>query len=201
MALTRKFLSALGIEADKIDEIINAHTETVDGLKDELAKAKEAAAKLPDVQKELNDMKAAAEKDGKDPFKVKYEAVKEDFENYKKDIAAKEAKANKTAAYRELLKKAGVSEKRIDAVLKVSDVDGIKLDKDGKAEDADKLLKSIKEEWADFISSESTKGAKTATPPENNGGKAYKSREEIYAIKDPAVRQQAILDNHDLFGF
>ena len=30
MALTRKFLAALGIEADKIDEIINAHSETVD---------------------------------------------------------------------------------------------------------------------------------------------------------------------------
>ena len=28
MALTRKFLSALGIESDKVDEIISAHTET-----------------------------------------------------------------------------------------------------------------------------------------------------------------------------
>ena len=40
MALTRKCLSALGIEAEKIDEIISAHTETVDGLKDEIAKYK-----------------------------------------------------------------------------------------------------------------------------------------------------------------
>ena len=80
----------------------------------------------------MDDLKAAAEKNGKDPFKVKYEAIKEEFDNYKKDISAKETKANKTAAYRELLKKAGVSEKRIDTVLKVSDVDGIEIDKDGK---------------------------------------------------------------------
>lgn len=200
MALTRKFLSALGIEADKIDEIINAHTETVDGLKDELAKAKEAAAKLPDVQKELNDMKAAAEKDGKDPFKVKYEAIKEDFENYKKEVTAKETKAAKTDAYRDLLKKAGVAGKRIDAVLKVSDVDGIKLDKDGKAEDENKLLEAIKTEWADFITTETVKGAQTATPPASTGRKSYKTKEEIYAIKDAGERQQAILENHDLFG-
>ena len=35
MALTRKFLSALGIEEDKVDEIIKAHTETVDALKEQ----------------------------------------------------------------------------------------------------------------------------------------------------------------------
>ena len=33
MALTRKMLKAMGIEDDKIDQIIEAHTETVDGLK------------------------------------------------------------------------------------------------------------------------------------------------------------------------
>ena len=167
MALSRKFLSALGIEADKIDEIINAHTETVDGLKDELSKAKTEAGKLPAIQKELEDLKAAAEKDGKDPFKVKYEAIKEDFENFKKDIAAKETRATKSAAYRALLKDAGIAEKRIDAVLKVSDIDGLKLDKDGKIEDADKLKESVKTEWADFIVTESTKGADPATPPGN----------------------------------
>ena len=168
MALSRKFLSAMGIEADKIDEIINAHTETVDGLKDELAKYKADAGKVPAIQKELDDLKAAAEKDGKDPYKVKYEAIKEDFENYKKDIAAKEEKTAKSAAYKALLKEAGIAEKRLDAVLKVSDIDGVKLGKDGKIEDADKLLESVKTEWADFITKETVKGADPATPPAND---------------------------------
>ena len=135
MALTRKFLSALGIDADKIDEIISAHTETVDALKQERDEYKATADKLPSVQKELNDLKTAAEKDGKDPYKVKYEAIKEEFENYKNEQTAKETKAQKQAAYKALLAECGVAEKRIDAVLRVSDVDSIKLDKDGKIEE------------------------------------------------------------------
>ena len=35
MALTRKFLSALGIEEAKIDEIISAHVDTVNVLKEQ----------------------------------------------------------------------------------------------------------------------------------------------------------------------
>ena len=43
MALTRKFLKALGIEEDKIEEIITAHGETVAALKDEIDKAEQSA--------------------------------------------------------------------------------------------------------------------------------------------------------------
>ena len=57
MALTRKFLSALGIEADKVDEIINAHAETVNALKEERDNYKADAEKLPAVQKELDELK------------------------------------------------------------------------------------------------------------------------------------------------
>ena len=34
MSLTRKFLSAMGIEEDKIEQIIDAHTDTVNALKE-----------------------------------------------------------------------------------------------------------------------------------------------------------------------
>ena len=61
MAITRKFLKAMGIEDDKIEQIIDAHTETVDGLKADVDKYREDALKLPDVQKELNDLKAAGD--------------------------------------------------------------------------------------------------------------------------------------------
>lgn len=40
MALIRIFLAVLGIEDAKIDEIIRAHTDTVNGLKDEIEKFK-----------------------------------------------------------------------------------------------------------------------------------------------------------------
>ena len=46
MALTRNFLKALGIEEEKIGEIINAHSETVTALKADIEKYKEDAEKL-----------------------------------------------------------------------------------------------------------------------------------------------------------
>ena len=39
MALTRKMLRAMGIEDEKADEIIEAHAETVDALKQQIADA------------------------------------------------------------------------------------------------------------------------------------------------------------------
>ena len=53
MALTRKMLKAMGIEEEKIDEIIDAHTETVNALKDQAKQDKDAAARLESVQKEI----------------------------------------------------------------------------------------------------------------------------------------------------
>lgn len=197
MALTRKFLTALGIEAEKIEEIITAHTETVDALKEQRDAYKTDAEKLPAVQKELNDLKA--ETDGQDSWKLKYDAVKEEFDNYKTEQKQKETEAAKRTAYRQLLKDAGVSEKRIDSVLRVSKLDDLKLDKEGKITDADKVTNAIKEEWADFISTEGTKGAETATPPNNSGSKM--SKEEILKIKDTSARQKAMAENHELFGF
>ena len=200
MSLTRKFLSALGIEDEKVDEIINAHTETVNALKEQRDNYKEDAEKLTAVQKELDDMKAAAEKGGEDAYKVKYEALKEDFDTYKKEQTAKEIHAKKEKAYRELLQDAGISEKRIESVLKVSDVDALEFDEADKVKEADTLKKSISEEWADFIVQTETKGAQTATPP-TGSGKVYKTKDEIMSIKDTSERQKAIAENHEIFGF
>lgn len=179
----KAILSSHNIPVDELDkcaeEICSRHAADFDSIKEERDTYKKDAETLVSVRKELDDLKAAAEKDGKDPFKVKYEAIKEEYENYKKDQTAKETKAAKSSAYRALLKEAGISDKRLDAVLKVSDIDGIELDKDGKIKDAEKLTETIKSEWADFISTSEKKGAETKTPPV--GGNNVKSREEIYA--------------------
>lgn len=170
MALTRKFLSALGIEAEKIDEIIEAHTDTVNALKEERDKYKKSHEDLPGIQKELDALKKAAEQDGENPYKAQYEDLKKEYDSYKADVDAKELAAKKKEAYSALLKKAGVSEKRIGAIIKVSQIDGIELDKDGNIKDASDLEKKVKEEWQDFIVTEETKGAETKTPPEGAGG-------------------------------
>jgi len=200
MALSRKMLKAMGIEDEKIDQIIEAHSDTVDALKEERDKYKVEAEKVPGIKKELDELKEAAEKnEGKNPYKVKYEALKEEFETFKADTEKAASKAAKENAYKAILKESGILEKHIDKVLKVSDLDSIELDKDGKIKDVDALKKSIKEEWDDFIPQDKgTRGANTSTPPSNTGGSKM-SKEEIFKIKDTAERQKAMLENKELF--
>lgn len=174
MALTRKFLKALGIEDEKIDEIINAHVETLQPIKDERDSLKEKAEQYDAVAKERDKLQKAADaaKDsGDDSYKVKFEELQKEFEAYKTEAATKAEKEAKARLYRELAKKAGVNEKRLDAIMKVTSLDGLKLDKDGKAlVDADKLEESIKTEWADFLTNETERGAASSNPPAGNSG-------------------------------
>lgn len=203
MALTRKFLNALGIEEAKIEQIIEAHTETVDALKEERDKYKADADKLPGVTKERDDYKTIADKADKDPYKVKYDALKEEYDNYKSDQQKREKAAKVNDAVRAVLKEIGVADKRIDAVMRVTDTGELELDENGKIVTEKELKKQLKDEWADFIVSRREQGASVANPPENNGGGKL-TKAEIYAKDEhgryklsTAERQKAIAENPD----
>lgn len=193
MALTRKMLKAMGIEDEKIDEIIEAHREVTDSLKADRDKYKTDAEKLADIQNELDEANKKLEAVDTDEYKAKYEKEHKDFEDYKKSIDAEKTKAKKVEAYKGLLKEAGVSEKRIDAITKITSMDDIELDADGKIKDSDKKIEAVKEEYSDFIVTEDTKGADTKTPPGNNGGAgkplsraaevAMRHNEMLYGVK------------------
>lgn len=201
MALTRKMLKAMGIEDDKIDQIIEAHTETVDGLKADLSKYRADAEALPDIQKQLEKAQADLEAGKKDSWKIKYDAIKEEFDGYKNEQIKKETHAAKEKAYRDLLKRAGVSEKRLESVLRVSDVDGVELDDKGGVKDAEKLTENIKSEWADFIVTTEIRGANTANPPANNPGGSmtkadiYKKDDHGRYVMSASERQKALMEN------
>lgn len=175
--LSMQFLSALGIDDDKAQEICARHKEVLTEIKTERDKYKEEAEKLPEIQKQLDDLKKKqSEKDG-DPSEL--EKVKKDladktaeYEKYKADIEAKETKAKKEEAFRKLLKEAGISEKRIDIVVKASpsEIEAIAFDKEGKIKDSDKLTASVKETWADFVVNQQQRGADVQTPPAGGNG-------------------------------
>ena len=57
MAVTRKLLKALGIEDEKADQILEAHTETVNEIREERDRYKADAEQLPGVQQELAELK------------------------------------------------------------------------------------------------------------------------------------------------
>lgn len=185
------------ISSEKFSEVANAINNAVGK---EFVDKKRYNEKLTEIDTLKGEKQNAEDKaTGAEKWKTKYDALKDDFDAYKKDVSAKESKATRESAYKKLLKEAGVSEKRIDAVLKVSDVDSLEMEDDGSFKDSDKILENIKEEWADFITTTETRGAKTATPPKSTNVKMTK--EEIMKIEDDGERQKAIAENHDLFGF
>ena len=164
MSLTRKFLKALGVEEDKIEQIIDAHDETVHGLKEERDKYKADAEKLPEVQRELETAKAAAKNSGD------AQKIQKDFDDYKAEVQAKETKAKKEAALRKVAKDAGLTEAGISKEVKYRDYGTFELDDKGEIKNAKDLIKSMREEWPEYIASESTSGAPIYTPPGGDGG-------------------------------
>lgn len=173
MALTRKLLKGMGLTDEQVDTIIEAHTDTVDGLKADLSKYKKDAEKLSDVQKELDELKAK----GDDGWKEKHDKLKGEFDAYKKDVEAKETHNKKVEAYKAVLKDANLSEKGIEKAVKYAEWDKIELGEDGKLKGANDHIKAVRDEWAEYVTTTTTTGAKTSTPPANNHAKNYTTAE------------------------
>ena len=201
MSITRKMLKGMGLTEEQVDTIIEEHTSVTDALKEKAQKYESTAQKLATVEKELNDLKAGGS-DWEDRYNKEHEA----FENYKKDIESKTEQESIKTAYKALLKDQNVSEKRIDTILKLTDFSEMKLTKDGKIANEEKVIEKIKEDWSDLISKQSEKGADVSTPP--NGGGSKLTRDDIYAKDEhgrykmsTSDRQKAISENPDLFGY
>lgn len=196
MALTRSMLKGMGLTEEQVGAIIDAHTETVDGLKGERDKYKKEIEKIPELEKKIDELENS--KDDED-WQGKYEEEHKKFEEYKNEVSGKETAAQVEKAYRKLLvEKCGVGDKYVDTICNVTKFSDMKLDKDGNLVDADKLEENVKAKYSGFISSKETRGKEVETPP-SGGGKA-KTKEEILNIEDTAERQAAIAENLELFG-
>lgn len=180
MALTRKMLKAMGIEDEKIDQIIDAHTETVEGLKNQVSAYKADAEKLPGVQRELDDLK----KEGGDGgYKAKYEKEHKDFADYKAGIAAKESAAAKEKAARAYFAGKGIPDGSMAMAIRGAkeEIEGLELDGD-KIKDATALDRLLAGDYKGLIGKQTTQGTDTQTPPDTTGG--AKSRADIYKKDD-----------------
>ena len=157
-------LTAMGIEAEKIDQIIEAHGETVDALKKEAEAVKEQAGRVPALEKEIEDMKAAQPTED---WEAKYNALKAESDSYRAQVAQEKADAEKASMYRAMLRDLGIAEKRIDAIMKVADLGGVSVE-NGAIAGAEELSRNLAEEWAEFIPQVTTQGANVPTPPQTD---------------------------------
>lgn len=193
MTLTRKMLSAMGIEQDKIDQIIESHADTVNGLKEKASELQKQAERVPSLEKQIEELKAAQPTED---WEAKFNALKNEYEDFRAKVDNERATQEKSRLYRAMLREVGVDEKRFNSIMKLTDLSEIKVE-DGKIEDAESVKKSIADEWGDFIVQKSVHGAPVDDPPANAGSKM--SKDEIMSIKDTRERQKAIADNIELF--
>lgn len=188
-------LKAMGIEEDKIDQIIEAHAETVEGLKRDLSEAKDSAEKLSEVQKELDELKA--EDHGKKA---------RDWEKKYNDLMAENTKKAKMEAFRAVLKDASLSEKGIEKAIKYADWDSMELDENGGLKDAKAHIKTAKEEWSEYIETVTKTGADTPMPPANDEGNKltradiYKKDDKGRYVMSTTERQKALAENPNLMN-
>ena len=170
MALTRKLLKGMGLTDEQVDTIIEAHTDTVDGLKADVSKYKSDAEKLPGVQKELDDLKAA----GDGGYKEKYEKEHKAFEDYKADITAKESKAAKEKAVRAYFESKNITGANLDLAMRGCGEEMAALVMDGdKIKDTTSLDALVDGTYKALVSTEHMQGANPATPPANPPAKNY----------------------------
>ncbi len=192
MALTRKALKAMGLADEQVDSIIEMHSETVDGLKADLSKYKENAEKLPSVQKELDDLKAA----GDGGWKEKHDAVQKEFSDYKTGIEARESRTAKENAAKAYFASKNIS--NINLAMRSSSAEIEKLELDGeKIKDTAALDALVAGDLASLVEKpglQITMGGKLTSRKETM------TKEDIIAIKDGAARRKAIAENPELFG-
>ena len=172
MAFTRATIRNLAKESG-----VEIPKEFEDALVAEHLTARNAYAE-EQVKAELEKQPVAKAENVKDS--EEYKTLKADFDKYKAEVTEKETKAAKEAAYRAILKDANLSEKGIEKAVKYADWDKIELGTDGKLKGANDHIKAARDEWAEYVTTTTTTGAKTSTPPANTGGSKL-TKAEIYA--------------------
>lgn len=216
LALTQSLLKSLGIESDQRDAIMAAHQDTLESIKSERDGLQDIAAKVPDLERQIEALKAA---DESDEWKAKYEQAEADaekakadaeklqgeieslkaakdklqgeFDTYKGDVAAEKANAEKLELYKGLLRDIGLDEKRVDKAARLKSLDELTVE-DGKLEGYEELKKAEADEWAEFIpQSQGTHGQRVPNPPKGEG---------VPEGADPEIAKMLQQRHDDLFG-
>ena len=192
MALTRNYLKSMGLTEEQVNAIIENHTDSIDGLKAELATARAAAETVEALTKERDELKDKLSKAG-DAAKVQAE-----FDAYRQQVETEKANAAKSAAVRKALKASGVQrEEFLDLLMGKVELDKVEMDGDAVKDEAS-FVAPFKASYAGCFASESEQGTKLQNPP--SGGGTRMTKEQIAKIENRDERRAAIAANLDLFN-
>ncbi len=166
MSFTKKFLTDLGVEDEKAEQIFEIYKEEINALKSDSKKLAEVQKQLDEANKKLTES----------------EDFKSQLEKLKSEISAKEITERKSGALRKILKEKGYSDRGIEKISKYGGyIDGIELDENGGIKNSDKLVTEIENEWSEYKPSETTDYTEPSTPPKNNNTNGTESEASKYA--------------------
>ena len=199
MAFTRATIRNLakesGVELPKEleDALVSEHLTARNAYAEEQVKA--------ELEKQPTE-KAVNVKDSEE-----YKTLEKSFNDYKAEIANKQAKEAKEKAVRAFYESKGITGKNLEIAMRGSraEIDGIELDGD-KIKDNSALDALVKGDFSGLVATTTTKGANTANPPANNGGgkitKAdiYKKDDKGKYVMTTAERQKALAENPELLS-
>lgn len=158
----------MGIEDEKIEQIIEAHAETVSALKDQIDDAKESAENLGKITKERDELLTKLEESGKTADK--YEKLKAEYEKYKTDVEGEKTAAAKQKAVKEYFESKKITGGNLEIALKgcKDEIAAIVLNDNGGISDTTVLDGLVSGMYAGLVSQEGLKGAEVPNPPQIN---------------------------------
>lgn len=167
-------LQEYGVPAENLDSaaeyFCSAHKTDLDAIKEQRDTYKADAETLATVQKELDEAREALTTAKNDGWKDKHDTLKKEFEDYKKVVTAKEAKSAKEAAVRAYYEGKGITGKALEVAMRGSgaEIEAVELE-GGKIKDSKALDALVAGDFSGLVSTTTTKGAETATPPAGGG--------------------------------
>ena len=210
MSFKRSDLVALGIEPEKIQTLIEWHSDTVKALQAKIAENEDNSDKLAKVQAELDEAKKSLDTanktiaaNEKDNYKGKYESLQAELEKVKSDYASKEIAAKRDSIIKKAAKERKYSDEAISILLdsKADYSSRIELDNDGNATNLDDVFKAIATDKPMLTPKEDVSAPVIANPPANTGGaKKAVTWDDIDKISNTAERQEMIANNMESLG-
>lgn len=158
MALTRRLLRELGLEEDAAQRVIQAHAETMEGLRAERDAALAAAREASQAEGEREELRAAAER-----YRQESEQIRQEFDLYRRS-AERQQTLRREAALTDALRRAGANEQALTLLAKAIPHDAVEWDGDALRDEA-AALRDVQAAYAGLFAVRETLGTGRCTPP------------------------------------
>lgn len=198
MALTRRSLKELGLDAQTIDSIIEMHADTVNALRTELDHVRTQNAELPALREKYGAVEQELQTLRSEDWKGRHDQVRRELDQLLESQRTEHEHQARCKAARAYFSEHGISGDNLELAMRGSsaEIDALTLQDDAIA-DTSALDRLMDGPFSRLVSSVCTVGAATPRPPVNCGG--FASKEEIMRIRDREQRRAAIAANMNLF--